>query len=45
MPVSSLWPGTTPLAAQQSAAELRQAEEEQRARGLLARLRGAWRDE
>ena len=33
------------LAAQQWAAELRQAEEERRARGLLARLRGAWRDE
>ena len=33
------------LAAQQSAAELRQAEEERRARGLLARLRDAWREE
>ena len=33
------------LAAQQAAAELRRAEAERRARGLLARLRAAWRDE
>ena len=31
--------------AQQAAAELRQAEAERKARGLVARLRGAWRGE
>ena len=33
------------LAAQQAAAELRQAEAERKARGLVARLRAAWRGE
>ena len=33
------------LAAQQAAAELRLADEARKARGLLARLRAAWRGE